>query len=105
MKVKTRELFGNSLNYAVAVARGAQPERGFLDYTQHLDVIHEVMMNRKISVGAFTQMGFDGVNGWFAYPYYKYLDHVVAPDPSTAILRCFVLEELGEEVDIPEEFV
>ena len=109
MKIKTSELTGKPLDYAVAVAEGYTP------YTDGISWIVDVG-------GASTQL-FNYSNKWVAGgPIIEREKIAIDPDgwrwvastndrpicysaetPLIAAMRCYVESKLGDEVEIPEE--
>lgn len=118
MKIKTSELIGRPLDYAVAIA---------MDGT---DLRFDMVETRWIKIDGKDRVLF---NGWSPstdwaqggpiiekeiieiYPMFnpKYWsarvatksDWVDGPTPLIAAMRCYVASKLGEKVDIPDELV
>ena len=111
MKIKTSELEGTALNWAVAKAAG---------YTiSYLDLWYDIKSYDKFTPSTDWSFGgpiieqekirldcawnpgpwegsckIDGVTAW-----------VEGPTPLIAAMRCYVASKLGDEVEIPEELV
>lgn len=134
MKIRTSELTGAALDWAVATALG---------YTR--TTIHTVEVGKRVSKPApwgfwdevdgdssrdatfhpssnwlqggpiigqeLIELGFDGAE-WYANKYDRanpegetYLCGGDGPTPLVAAMRCFCASRLGEEVEIPDELV
>jgi len=100
MKVKTSELSGAALNWAVGkcegVVNGDALDIGFIKeggYTPSTDWSQggPIIEREKITLDVFE----DGV--WVASEYQE------GPTPLVAAMRCYVASKLGDTVDIPEE--
>ena len=121
MKVKTSELKGAALDWAVAKCEGHDQ---FVQYTPHLRVYHQ----RTDSLSSYTvtfcpstdwtrggpliereciDIMFEGPE-WYAYMRYEAADgynrtlQYDGPTPLIAAMRCYVASKLGEEVDVPD---
>lgn len=114
MKIKTSELTGAALDWAVATADGQQvmsrqtPKRLLLangdtwellyapstDWSQGGPIIdrEEISAERK-----FFPRGWEARNGVNAF--------ARGPTLLIAAMRCFVASKLGDEVDVPEELL
>ena len=126
MKVKTNELIGPALDWAVAKCEGYTPinhsrlanvmvERINLRGVMNVEHIHSLGYSTKWDLGGpiITQMIVDGL--WLqSHPQYpeKFLatmDHYdtkfYASTPLISAMRCYVFSKLGNEVEIPEELV
>jgi hypothetical protein len=108
MKIKTSELTGNPLNWAVAVA-------GFLPGAARSLVLPELRpyCTEWLHGGPIIEregIGFrrgysdeSGFNGWVAQRWAQ--DTTVfeeGPTPLIAAMRCYVASKLGDEVDVPD---
>lgn len=113
MKIKTSELTGNPLNWAVAVARflpGAArslvlPElRPYCTEWLHGGpIIEREGMELLCNVSPAQAKAFkNAAPDWFACLKYKRADHWHGPTPLIAAMRCYVASELGDEVDVPD---
>ena len=120
--MKTSELTGAALDWAVAKAEGNDQ---FAQYTPHLRVYYQ----RTDSLSSYTvtfctstdwtrggpliereciDVMFEGPE-WYAYMRYEAADgynrtlQYDGPTPLIAAMRCYVASKLGDEVEIPEE--
>lgn len=118
IKMKTSNLIGPALDYAVSVAearRGALPDDFWLD---------EVKGGNFDPSGTWSEGGpiiereriavvwVEVSNKWMGYargPFSSHKDKNYAPTsgstPLIAAMRCFVASSLGEDVAIPEELL
>lgn len=111
MRVKTSELSGAALDWAVTKAKGyadfvldAKRFREMHD-TGHYNYSTEWAQGGPI----IEREGMDLMcadDYWLAgIPFEDDAVQVEGPTPLVAAMRCFVLSRLGESVDIPEELV
>lgn len=116
MKIKTQDLTGPALDWAVALAAGYKPR---VYSTQSIraelptgGVIAPFMPGFRWSQGgpiieregiSLEWSGWGGDEQWLAY--IKHDDEFKGPTPLIAAMRCYVASKLGDEVDIPEELV
>ena len=100
MKIKTQDLTGAALDWAVAKALNLdyyQPDYGpsepefSTDWAQGGPIIDRTGILFRGEAGDYT--------AWIVEPYAK----VAGPTHLIAAMRCFVASELGDEVEIPEE--
>lgn len=118
MKIKTAELTGAALDWAVAKCVGSDPEITQYGGTTALRFEHRlyspstdwatggpIIEWRKITLG-YLKAG-DSIQ-WEA----RYFDDAgrfrnceYAPTPLVAAMRCYVASKLGGEVEIPEELL
>jgi hypothetical protein len=109
MKIKTSELTGPALDWAVARAEGVYFEnlREFEMYAGDYSTDWEYggpLIERE---GIGFRRGYSdesGFNGWVAQRWAQ--DTTVfeeGPTPLIAAMRCYVASKLGDTVDIPEE--
>jgi hypothetical protein len=111
MKIKTSELTGTALDWAVASAEGAVwavwavwrfKERhavGEMRYSTSWSQGGPIIERERIDVRYFGPL-------WSAalqLNEYEEPDEFFGPTPLIAAMRCFVASRLGDEVDIPEE--
>lgn len=110
--MKTSELTGPALDWAVAKCEVGQPVGSFLDgVVAHPDYNKfypstnwsqggPIIERERISVGTEE-------NGWSANITTASTGIALGfgPTPLIAAMRCFVASRLGEEVDIPEELL
>jgi hypothetical protein len=112
MKIKTSELTGNPLNWAVAVA-------GFLPGAARSLVLPElrpyctewlhggpIIEREKISIADTTMRG-DMNFAWVAKTHVGegLCVSMYGPTPLIAAMRCYVASKLGDEVDVPRELL
>lgn len=91
MKLKTSELTGRALNWAV----GGCEKRGYREYSTEWALGGPIIEREKIEL---VPNGAD----WDA----MYQDQHIpseGPTPLIAAMRCYVASKLGDEVDVPEE--
>ena len=131
MKIKTAELIGRQLDYAVALSAGGTGFRydTIASYWITIDGKHYVLSNGWSEDQCYTpstnwlrggpiierekiQTSFGhGLNAklWFAERYRNYAagrdtaSQQYGPTPLIAAMRCFCASKLGNEVDVPEE--
>jgi hypothetical protein len=103
--MKTNELTGKALNWAVHQARfeGACHDEPFpsysTDWAQGGPIVEREGMG--LWVYQWNEQG-EAEQGWYAED--KDGDHVQAgPTPLTAAMRCYVASKLGDEVEVPDE--
>ena len=117
MKIKTSELIGTALDWAVAKCDGLdlfesegwhypehggrKPYRPSTDWSQAGPIIEREAVNVRIQC---DEPGYkiNPDRRWYAF-----LDHRVhsayAPTPLIAAMRCYVASKLGDEIEVPEE--
>lgn len=110
MKIKTSELAGNSLNYAVILSRFPRPFL-CLTYLQNIVIKYPydtswqlsgpIIETEKITVG-FNANNYEVRRQWFAESLNYY---ATGSTPLIAAMRCYVASQLGKEVEIPEELL
>jgi hypothetical protein len=104
MKIKTSELTGAALDWAVAKCEGGVGENQLLgawyapstDWAQGGEIIEREKMAVMTSV--------DDANEWVASifePNWNF--NLTGPTPLIAAMRCYVASKIGNEVEIPEE--
>lgn len=97
MKIKTSELTGRALDWAVNQAN--RDVLAPVEYSTKWEFGGPIIEREKIRVGPVNDS-----EGWFAY---KYVGggkpEYFGPTPLIAAMRCFVASKLGDEVEIPEE--
>lgn len=124
MKIKTSELQGAALDWAVAKCEGldgetldpltwrytAYPSRCYnysTDWAQGGPIIERegigFFCNRTAKVGARFKP--DAGADWRACPYNKLMEHHFGPTPLISAMRCVVASKLGDEVEVPNELV
>ena len=99
MKVKTSELTGAALDWAVAAARidGAFEYYATPGWSPSSNWAHGGPIIEHERIGLWC----DGGDGWAAEDYIH--APVYGPTPLIAAMRCYVASKLGDEVDVPEE--
>jgi hypothetical protein len=109
MKIKTSELSGTALDWAVmsVIYPGIDTGQFWFDFVKanphstRWDLAGPILERENISVEKNS-------NGWwFASTKYNYDDEArfiqLAHTPLEAAMRCFVSSKLGDEVEIPDE--
>jgi len=97
MKIKTSELTGPALDWAVAKCEGSGQELSYsTDWAQGGPIIERGMIGLEFLAGA----GDAGMDVWVAS--IGGIDEC-GPTPLIAAMRCYVASKLGDEVEIPEE--
>lgn len=106
MKIKTSELIGKALNWAVR--RALWPTTEFVGYVEARDNF-STCWNKggPVLTEAHISRTIDHSGLWIAYDGFNYADareHMQC-DRSELVagLRCFVASKLGDEVDVPQE--
>lgn len=111
MKIKTQDLTGPALDWAVAKCEGKcegdfawyYDRRHTFNYSTDWSQGGPIIEREGIAIDCVRCGG--QVDGWIAaLPMYceaKYEDP--SPTPLIAAMRCFVASQLGDEVDVPEE--
>ena len=122
MKIKTAELIGRQLDYAVALSAGGTGFRydTIASYWITIDGKHYVLSNgwsedqcytpstnwlrggpiiERESISICTQMTN---KDWMALSFHEDIDGF-GPTPLIAAMRCFVASRLGDEAEVPEE--
>lgn len=118
-KIKTSELTGPALNWAVATALGRAPKLGMEshgriwrgwwlgqggEYEPMPDYCDDWAQGGPIIEREFIELhtysaNDDGVVTWRAN------DYMDGPTPLIAAMRCFVTSKFGDEIDVPEELI
>ncbi|MGY6030691.1 phage protein NinX family protein [Phytobacter sp. AG2a] len=124
MKIKTAELSGRALDWAVAIADRQLDDcsaegmsilidrqkayRPVFDYSGNWEKCGPLIEKFKISCYASVDPENGKLYHWVAVneklPYAKRRGHT-ADDPKIAICRAVVASKLGDEVDIPDELM
>jgi hypothetical protein len=101
--MKTSELIGPALNWAVAKCEGTnhvgswEGKPIFRRYSTDWSQGGPIIEREKITI-----VGFDQLDTWNAHQDgWPFIEH--APTPLIAAMRCYVASKLGDEVEIPEE--
>jgi hypothetical protein len=105
MKIKTAELNGRALNWAVAVCENFPAKKALrdsADYTWAPDrkwMHGGPIIEREIALGMRMQKGM-------AFYYNAGVDSVAflmrGPTPLITAMRCYVASKLGDEIDVPD---
>jgi hypothetical protein len=93
--MKTNELTGNALNWAVNHVEGLTGVLSPVNYCGKWEHGGPIIEREKIAID------FDGA-AWCASDNHKPLANY-GPTPLIAAMRCYVASKLGEDVSIPEE--
>jgi len=113
--MKTSELAGDALDWAVAKCEGHTEDVCSWLYEATLEEIRDGSYHPSMfwSIGGpiiererITVKCYDGTN-WIAFMGWEYDPGFQGegPTPLIAVMRCFVGAKLGEEVDIPKELL
>ena len=103
MKLKTNELTGAALDWAVAQAEGLDyfyPEIGPSQPDYSTDWAHGGPLIEREKIELFIRD-----EKWFAYSSNSTPEDFYGETPLIAAMRCYVASVLGDEVDVPEELV
>jgi hypothetical protein len=128
MKIKTSELTGAALDWAVSIAEGFRPEQLYINkwsdsdasiYTRKFDdegspdgyiTGPDRMYSRKWEAGGpiierekIVMDEFDGLWGAGVRKDGTLFFLSNGPTPLIAAMRCYVASKLGDKVDVPEE--
>lgn len=121
-KIKTSELTGAALDWAVAKCEVAEPVGSFLDgVVPHPDYnnFHPstdwaqggAIIEREL-IDLFTEKHIHPVSWVASVACYQnghrlvgWRFHQYGPTPLIAAMRCFVTSRLGEEVEVPDELI
>jgi hypothetical protein len=102
MKVKTNELSGTALDWAVFEAEYGKPYEFTNAYKPSEDWAQggPIIERERIELVA-VELGEE----WIARDYWKEFAEQSGPTPLVAAMRCYVASKLGEEVEVPNEIV
>lgn len=112
MKLKTRELTGPALDWAVAKAEG----HDVIDPTWWVDFGDECCYSTNWSQGGpiidreglsiSNDQWYDKWASWTPAPIRDDAEHFgYGPTPLLAAMRCYVASVMGDEVDVPDELM
>jgi len=108
MKIKTSELIGSALDWAVAKCEGYEDKDFCLDdkYFRDEDDVWYSPSTDWSQGGPIIERGLivispDPQHGWRARPYMD-LTEFYGPTPLIAAMRCYVASKLGDKIEIPE---
>lgn len=123
MKLKTAELTGAALDWAVAQAEGrtdvttmdfdelgvgcvqAEPDRFMNNSRCWAPTRYWQQASPIIERESIYLMPNENADGWFAHKVGGEQGDYGGPTPLVAAMRCFVASKLGDEVEIPDELV
>lgn len=113
MKIKTAELTGAALDWAVATANGDYPQWDAewevfyaangddMDYSTDWAQGGPIIEREGMHVDCLRQ---GEKPTWEAWPYATGTKHIQqGSTPLIAAMRCYVASKLGDEVDVPDE--
>ena len=123
--MKTNELTGAALDWAVAKCEGEQlwigskvcericPDNGepvfwepSTDWAQGGPIIEREGIELQCNTSALQATAYKNANpDWFACLKFKRADHWHGTTPLIAAMRCYVASKLGDDVEIPEELL
>ena len=109
-KIKTSELTGAALDWAVAKCEGKQ----YIGKGQLNDFRHSRLQDKNTFSISWARGGpiieregicFGKVSTgyWLAFPEANAKTDISGPTPLITAMRCYVASKLGDEVEIPEE--
>lgn len=113
MKLKTSELLGKALNYAVHVADGIENVLAPVEYSTRWEFGGPIIEREKLALWfseATVDEEYPPLQGpcWYCEPSFteaiadETYRYEIGPTPLIAAMRCFVASKLGDEVEIPE---
>lgn len=114
MKVKTSELAGRALDWVVAKLEGVPVDHpdyvwkiGGTVYRYSTDWAQggPIIEREKIAVAYEPSLVYDDSCRWKALCAMNDNGHEYGPTPLIAAMRCYVMSELGDEVDVPDELM
>jgi hypothetical protein len=114
MKIKTSELTGPALDWAVAECAGIPTK--LLPTKGHTLVLHkfsgEVIGHSRNWAQGGPIIEREGISigkaddpDWWAFKGWKAEDGTPGPTPLIAAMRCYVASQLGDEVEVPDELL
>ena len=105
--MKTDELTGAALDWAVAKCEGvlmrwerSTHDEAPLEYSPSTDWAQGGVIIEREKIEVFIRD-----EKWFAYSSLSKPEDFYGETPLIAAMRCYVASELGDEVEIPKEFV
>lgn len=118
MKIKTSELAGIALDWAVAKCEIAQQSVGWpddaillgddTDYSTDWSLGGPIIERERLISDFYSDGNHENGGEWSMTQYDNNGNPFVeelGPTPLIAAMRCYVASKLGEEVDIPEELM
>jgi hypothetical protein len=104
--MKTSELTGAALDWAVAKCEGQTEGKDFAWYYDRQNTFNYstdwTLGGAIIEREGIAVWQFDDVT-WRAIARYAVPDPIEGATPLVAAMRCYVISELGDDVEIPEE--
>jgi len=112
-EMKTSELQGAALDWAVAEAKGTVHKNDEGEYHSWWPSTHwaqggPIIEREKLTVAPNDQKSYVEQEAWTSYRIKTLftdqgdIDYQTGPTPLIAAMRCYVASKLGEEVEIPE---
>lgn len=111
MKIKTNQLAGPALDWAVAIAFNPGHEWGewqpSIDWAQGGPIIQEEQITLRFSGNDWIAEWWADNSGMAKNPAQRFRPNAykVGPTPLIAAMRCYVESKFGDEVDAPDELV
>jgi hypothetical protein len=111
MKIKTSELTGPALDWAVAKAQGKRPSLFIYQQTGALAKEHNYSSDWSQGGPIIEREGIELKRSlvkpfvWAAFAYQSPNAHCCGPTALIAAMRCYVASKLGDTIDVPEELV
>ena len=103
MRVNTRELQGQALDYAVAYSHG-RSNLAIEDYHPSTDWAQGGPIIEREGISIVEQGdAAEWVASLYNYPEGDWHLHTTGPTPLIAAMRCYVASKLGDEIDLPKE--
>lgn len=99
--MKTNELNGNALNWAVQKCEGARKDIDFAWWTEDYAPSTDWAQGGPIIERERIELVPNG-KGWDALQQAQHIP-IEGPTPLIAAMRCYVAKKLGDEVELPEE--
>ena len=103
MKIKTSELTGAALDWAVMKATGTKRMLGTFKPSTNQEEGGEIIDQEGIAT--YPQGGRHSSGVWFACILSSALNAIQGPTRLIAAMRCFVRSKLGDEVEVPGELI
>ena len=106
MKIKTKDLTGAALDWAVAKCEGTLPasyddwKQTWPRYTTSWAQGGPILDRERITIRQWTDMPIS-----HAYMPHDGAPWGAGPTPLIAAMRCYVASKLGREVEVPEELI
>lgn len=116
MKIKTSELTGAALDWAVAKCEEPSGRDNAASWQQDFKIGFGTRYSSNWSQGGpiiereVGTLWSTNANGWVCKAKYDYANEkegptACGPTPLIAAMRCYVASKLGDEVEIPEELL